>query len=196
MVKLVVGPDKEEFVVHKEFACYHSPVLKAAFNSTFIEGQTQTYTLEEVIAPVARLLVNWLYTQQLDLLQPEDYSQKTKEDLELARLFVIADKLLIPQLQNAIIVLFHKALAAGKDQPVSCVKYIWENTTKENPLRRLILHYCVFYFNPIWLSKNHQQFPKEFLIEALEILGTNKELPKLGKALGISNVNQYKVPED
>ncbi|KAF4626618.1 hypothetical protein G7Y89_g11540 [Cudoniella acicularis] len=34
------GPKQETFTVHKEVACYHSPVLNAAFNSDFVEGQT------------------------------------------------------------------------------------------------------------------------------------------------------------
>jgi hypothetical protein len=33
---------KETFIVYKEFLCYYSPFFDAAFNSSFIEGQTQT----------------------------------------------------------------------------------------------------------------------------------------------------------
>jgi hypothetical protein len=54
-------------VVHKEFACYHSPVLKAAFDGEFIESKTKTYELHDIEGPVAQLFVNWLYTQKVDL---------------------------------------------------------------------------------------------------------------------------------
>lgn len=77
--------------------------------SAFIEGQTQTYTLEDVSGPVARLLVTWLYTQRVDVLQPEDYSKKEEEDLRLTELYVLANKLLITPLQNAVIELYHKS---------------------------------------------------------------------------------------
>ncbi|TVY41599.1 hypothetical protein LOCC1_G007765 [Lachnellula occidentalis] len=74
LVTFKIGKDDKikTFVVHKEFACHYSPVLKAAFNSDFIEGQTQTYVLED-IGPYGietfTLFVKWLYTQKLDLLE-------------------------------------------------------------------------------------------------------------------------------
>lgn len=58
-------------MVHKEFACYHSPVLKAAFDGEFIESQTKTYESKDTEGPVTQLFVNWLYTQRLDLEQPQ-----------------------------------------------------------------------------------------------------------------------------
>ena len=93
LVTLEVGPEKKKFIVHKEFACHYFPVLKAAFNSEFIEGQTQTYVLEEVTEPVARLLVDWLYTQKLDICRYEnDHPKRVEEGLSLCRLWVLAGK--------------------------------------------------------------------------------------------------------
>ena len=57
----------KEFKVHKGFAIHYSPVLKSAFNSNFKEGQTQTYVLEHATEGAAQLLVEWIYTQKLDL---------------------------------------------------------------------------------------------------------------------------------
>lgn len=65
MVKILAGLEAKEFTVHKEFACHYSPVLKATFNSNFIEGQTQTYNLDDIEVEVVRLLVHWLYTQSV-----------------------------------------------------------------------------------------------------------------------------------
>jgi hypothetical protein len=50
LVKFLIGPDNKEpaeFMIHKEFACYHSPVFDAAFNGPFVEGQTQTYRMDD-----------------------------------------------------------------------------------------------------------------------------------------------------
>jgi uncharacterized protein YegP (UPF0339 family) len=66
LVTLYAGKSDEKFVVHKEFACHYSPVLKAAFNSEFIESQTQTYRLEDAADKAVRLLNHWMYTQTLD----------------------------------------------------------------------------------------------------------------------------------
>lgn len=44
--------------VHKDVACHYSPVFKAAFNSKFTEGETQTYKLEDVGQRTVRLLIH------------------------------------------------------------------------------------------------------------------------------------------
>lgn len=72
MVTILAGPNKEPFLVHKDFACHYSPVLRAAFNSSFIEGETQTYDLDDVEEETVRLLVHWIYTQSIAL--DEGYS--------------------------------------------------------------------------------------------------------------------------
>jgi len=57
----------KEFKVHKGFAVHYSPVFKSAFNSSFKEGRTQTYELEDTTKGAVQLLVEWIYTQKLDL---------------------------------------------------------------------------------------------------------------------------------
>jgi len=63
---------KKNFVVHKEFACYYSPLLKGAFNSNFIEGSTHTHTLDDVDEETFSLFFQWLYSQRLDAPLEED----------------------------------------------------------------------------------------------------------------------------
>ena len=77
-VTFLIGPEPNpaKFVVRREFACYHSKVLNTAFNSNFIEGQTQTYRLEDTTPGTFKLLVQWLYMQKLKISQftsPEQF---------------------------------------------------------------------------------------------------------------------------
>ena len=46
--------------------CIASPVLKAAFNSPFIEDQIQTYAMEDIDPAVFESFVKWLYTGKLN----------------------------------------------------------------------------------------------------------------------------------
>jgi hypothetical protein len=55
-VTLYAGKNEEKFIIHKEFVVHYSPVLKAAFNSEFIEGKNQTYRLEDTTERALRLL--------------------------------------------------------------------------------------------------------------------------------------------
>lgn len=70
LVTFIVGSEgsTKEYLVHKEIACHHSSDLKAAFNSEFIEGSTQTYRLEDVSEASFNFLMQWLYSQSLNLL--------------------------------------------------------------------------------------------------------------------------------
>ncbi|KAF8865994.1 hypothetical protein BDZ45DRAFT_735942 [Acephala macrosclerotiorum] len=147
-VKFLIGndPSPKPFVVHKEHACYYSPVLDAAFNSGFVEGQTQTYTLDDVSPRAFRILVRWLYTQALDV-SIEQYEEAEDDDddgpadidtaseheeevtdderleintlkmgLDLIHLWVMADRLLIRPLQNSAIDILEKLWS---DPPVA-----------------------------------------------------------------------------
>lgn len=90
---------------------HHSQVLRAAFESSFIEGLTQTYTIKDTSVEAFRLFVQWLYGQKLDIgqlkseeekemLRAKDKDWSDKEDLCLAELWVLGDKFIIPRLQT------------------------------------------------------------------------------------------------
>ncbi|TVY15075.1 hypothetical protein LARI1_G006126 [Lachnellula arida] len=139
LVTLEFGPEKIQFVVHKDFACHYSPVLKAALNSDFIEGQTQTYTLKEPQETTGRLFVHWLYFQQL--LDRDDWEPTKDEDTDLIliQLYMLADKLLIPRLQNTIIQVMHQHARENKLVLVETLEYVYEETEKGSLLRRFVL---------------------------------------------------------
>ena len=57
----LIGPEKIKFVAHKQFVCYASPPLKAAFNSPFQEGITQTFEIPNTKPAVFDLWMQWIY---------------------------------------------------------------------------------------------------------------------------------------
>ncbi|PVH71450.1 hypothetical protein DL98DRAFT_596956 [Cadophora sp. DSE1049] len=93
-----------------EFACAYSPVLKTAFNSNFIEGQTQTY-LEDIPIEAFRMLIKWFHTQKIERFDFADIDTDSADwetrgalaeehSVNLVHLWIVADKLLIARLQN------------------------------------------------------------------------------------------------
>jgi hypothetical protein len=80
-----VKPNKETFVVHKNLICHHSPFFEAEFNSLMKEGRTQTMALEDVESGVFGLLMNWLYTQEV-----EDAEEPYVKVAELAKLWTLS----------------------------------------------------------------------------------------------------------
>jgi hypothetical protein len=123
--------------------------LRAAFNSNFVEGKTQSYQLKDTTEAAFRLLVQWLYSQKLVILQltPNDsllegdtHLSQMAEDESLVELWVLADKLKIPKLQNAAIDSMERIrLLTGKIPSSYIVNYTYQCTTANSPLREYVL---------------------------------------------------------
>lgn len=153
--------------------------MNAAFNSNFIEGQTQTYRLEDTTPGSFKLLIQWVYAQKVRISQPappglldvlaERGEQDAdvgwgEEDMNLARLWVLADRLGMPKLQNnvmSIIVDISKL-----HQPAALTfRYIYENTAEGSPLRALTIRQCATELNPRIFTGNTSAFPHQLLLD-------------------------------
>lgn len=99
------------------FACFWSPVLKAAFNSNFVEGQTQKFRLQDTTERALMLLNDWLYTQNTNIVESQvwdrqrgipEFNANSDQDNAMVELWVLAEKLIIPRLQNQVIEKFRR----------------------------------------------------------------------------------------
>ena len=101
MVTLWVGPEDEstEYTVHKKLLCHHSTFFDSAFNGTLKEAHTHEMRLPEDTKETFDVFVHWLYSSHL----PKEDSCDESADLGLyyLRLFIIAEKYLIPELQGS-----------------------------------------------------------------------------------------------
>lgn len=160
-------------MVHKDFACYYSPVLKAAFNSDFLEGQTQTYTIEDCKALTIKFLVEWIYTQQISFDAIERTTAGKENHLALVGLWILAEKFLIPQLQNHVIRKVYELNHEANTIPLHCLNYVWENTPPGSPLRLFLLHLFASRARIDLYSKCPDSYPKEMLADIIKLIGNN-----------------------
>jgi hypothetical protein len=174
IVTFLIGPDPSptKFIVHKEIACYHSKVFNAAFNSEFIEGQTQTYRLEDTSEEAFRLLVQWLYAQKLDLLPSKAkkfFSEEAlAEDMHLAELWVLADKLCMRRLQNMVLTHIEGINIRAHFVAVETFHYVYDNTAGGSPLRRYLVRICALDLQPSAFTEFVDDFPKSMLVDIAE----------------------------
>ncbi len=61
MVKVFVGPEEEEFVIHKNLLCASSKFFERALNSGFVEDKLQELRLPEEQAALFAFFSDWLY---------------------------------------------------------------------------------------------------------------------------------------
>jgi len=199
LVTLLVGKgtNVKKFVLHKDFACYYSPVFKAAFNGNFIEGQTQEYHLEDVSEETAQFLVQWIYHQTLTIAQLDNGGAYIrKEWRDLVHLWVLADKLLIPRLQNVVLRYLYQVMIRIKTTPFSIIPYVYEHTTSNSPLRRFVVDYCASKLKPEKLQKFPQDFPSEMVTDLAIVWANMIPMTKRKVLLKPKNVANYDVPEN
>ncbi|TVY15912.1 hypothetical protein LARI1_G005895 [Lachnellula arida] len=173
VVTFLVGPETETqkpktFIVHKEIACYHSPVLNAAFKSGFIDGRTQTYKLDDVSEGAFKLLVQWLYSQKFAIqTSPADTRDELAHiSLDLVMLWVLADKLGIPSLQNLALERINDLSDESSTIPNDCLHYVYNNSSKDSQLRRFFTEMVggqseAEYFSP----EEEHNIPRQMLLD-------------------------------
>ncbi|KAE9381269.1 hypothetical protein N431DRAFT_490676 [Stipitochalara longipes BDJ] len=180
LVTFLVGPccTPKKFIIHKERVCQRSLVLKAALNGNFIEGQTQTYRFEDTSPGAFRLFAQWIYEQKLDLYQLKDMEERLNdvrydlpnpndlENMELVELWVLADKIAMPALQNQVMTKIVEIRNAARDEvAVKTLHYIYEVTSVNNPLRLLMVSEVALYSRQHVFAKSSEVFPYAFLID-------------------------------
>lgn len=126
--------------------------------------------MDDVSAGAFRMFVQWLYSQRLDDNRNYDsakggfWLQWETDDMYLAELWVLAEKLLIPHLQNAAIESILHFGSKMLEAPIKTFNYIYEHTDdSENPLRRLAVYLCMVFVDIDQVSK--ELLPKDFLWE-------------------------------
>ncbi|PMD52236.1 uncharacterized protein K444DRAFT_637423 [Hyaloscypha bicolor E] len=184
LVTLFAGQNKEakSFLIHKDFACHYSPVLKAALNSNFIEGQTQSYRMEEDNHEAVHLLIHWFYTQVLDTQQPKERltgKPKDNEDLALIQLWILADKLLIPELQNLVTGRIDSIRRITQAIPTGCLQSVYKDTSAGR--------------EPDWFTEHPEDFPHEMLIDFAAVWSRKmQEATKFG-LMEETNITDFEV---
>ncbi|KAN0103400.1 hypothetical protein V8E51_011713 [Hyaloscypha variabilis] len=190
MVTFHVGKDgaDEKFTVHKESATFYSPVLKAAF-----DNGTRTYRLEDVRPDTFRLFIQWLYSgeftsiQEADLATEDINSEKAvrivkhceDRDLDMVQLWLLAEKLKIPRLQNDVMHRFWEHFENqdekhdGKFWSTKWISYVYEEgrTTPDSPLRHLAVDFVLYEVYVNWPPEHPEHFPHQMLLELTAQVG-------------------------
>jgi len=168
IMKSPTGKTDRKFIMYKSVACYYSPVLDKAFNGTFQEGQTQTMTIDDFQFPdTFGAVQSWMYTQKTDGWKEE---WANEYNARLYYVWVLADRLIMPSLQNEVMVLLWSATC------ISIPMAIWayENSSPESKLRSFLAESCaastpdVFrnLDKQIWIDAN---VPSELLLDTLYV---------------------------
>ncbi|KUJ22804.1 uncharacterized protein LY89DRAFT_714523 [Mollisia scopiformis] len=179
MVTFIVGLKKEKFIVHKEFACKNSEVLRAAFNGPFLEGRTGTYILEDTSAAAFRMFTEFLYSGKItlhyhnlnaedDLVLAEDeehIEMCAQQDTDLIDLWLLADRFLMVDFQNQVIDHMKRIYQICGVMSSCQFRKIYDNTQEGSPLRRLVVDLCCWAFFADYIKDKSDKFPQDMLVD-------------------------------
>jgi hypothetical protein len=179
--------DIKPFLVHKETVCHYSPVLRAAFISDSVEGQAQTYRLEDTSEGAFRFFAQWIHHQRFELDYHKDAAEKQQDSEEdpdcgcgghlacknqmesLFKLLILAEKLLVPQLQNRVIDVLCRLNRRCRYTPEN-YDLVYSETSEGHPLRRFIIDQALWREIPDYKADFRAELPHDMAVDMLRKL--------------------------
>ncbi|KAF2098275.1 hypothetical protein NA57DRAFT_57434 [Rhizodiscina lignyota] len=135
LATIVVGLTKDHFHVHAELLIAHSPFFKKALRNDSTEGKITTVELPDHLPATFAAICKWLYSDKIDL-DPETFTFA-----HIAHLWVLADKLQIPKLQNDAMRLapLRYARLQHSNLRTTNIDWVYTHTVPGSPLRRVVV---------------------------------------------------------
>jgi hypothetical protein len=133
-LNIAVGPDDIPFDAHIELICDCSPFFDNLLKHRFTEPQAKIIPLPDDDPDTFMEFLNWAYRGQI---LDDKFSPKW---IELCRLWVLADKLGVRELQNLVIThCGHKYILNHDFVDKEAVEYVYDHTPADSPLRRMVV---------------------------------------------------------
>ncbi|KAJ9133521.1 Kelch repeat and BTB domain-containing protein 7 [Pleurostoma richardsiae] len=143
-VSVFVGRSRVKWTLHENLLSATSDFFRSAFNGGFRETVEDTIALPEDDPAAFELFVRWLYGRSIvpgsgaALLPPPDKGG-TVTIQEYLRLYVLACKFLVEDLENSVVDIAHAYYNAGTRRPdIRDVQYVYDNTPPRSGMRRLL----------------------------------------------------------
>lgn len=145
MVDFYVGKYRTKFTVYKKLICEKIQVLSIFFDGRFAESRTNSVNLPDDDPFVFDQVLKWTFSGRLDHFYGYDEKWKalstTSDCAEwlYTRIYVFADKYLIEDLQDYTLTsIFFAYTKNAHCVTKAALKYVYSNTSKGSPLRRLL----------------------------------------------------------
>ena len=160
MVILIVGDQQEQLLAHASYLTNRSDFFKAALSNNWKEGQSRVVKLPEDDPTTVAQYLDFVYKNMLPTQQKWFPNQVKSMYLSLARLYVYGERVLDVVIRNVIvdhIIAFssiaNHELATHPHYPgPAVIETVYEGTTAESPMRRLLVDMYVKHGERKWLE--------------------------------------------
>ena len=155
------GTSEQQFFIHSSVLEKSSDFFKAALKPQWFRSAPREVKLPEEDPNTFIVYANWLYSGAMSM----------RGCMELARLYVLGEKLIDPTFQdmviNAIVAKSRKPDVNGKkwDPGRAPISVLYRNTPEGSPARRLMVNFYTTHGQPKRMSESSTVFTKEFLFD-------------------------------
>ncbi|KAL4867076.1 hypothetical protein BDV12DRAFT_198556 [Aspergillus spectabilis] len=171
-VDVLVGTDKQLFAIHETLARKASAFFDKALSGLWKEANRRTIELPDDDPRIFGLFVSWLYFLTIPTNIDDDDEKKSLKWIELAKVYVLGDRLLCPHFKNAAVdaIVEKSSLEASQDgDPCPdgvAIWYIYRHSIKDALIRKLMVDLCVCFGTPELLDWNDKSFiPHSFVVD-------------------------------
>lgn len=170
-----MGRQKKLYHVHEDLLCHHSAYFRGVFQGRFEEGRTKTLELEDEKSAIVELLIEWLYYSRID------FEPGKTTTINFVKLWIFADKCLMPDLKNYAIDLLHTH-SFREDVIVlrPSFPWIWEHTGDDSKLRDFLVDRIIYRnrsFKQYFANIHDDTFPHSMLMQILLRIGQMNAIP-------------------
>ncbi|KAF8851445.1 hypothetical protein BDZ45DRAFT_750638 [Acephala macrosclerotiorum] len=168
----------EKLVVHREHACYYSPVFKAAFNSIGARfsphgaprGRAARGSLSSMSFGKESLNL-LLLKKEVDERVEGNWPLMDAEQQNLFELWILAGGFCIPRLQNKVVDYYRFAVEDCKRtlSPAS-FHFVYDNTKADSILRNLIVILTAAYLGVASFKRRSDMYPRQMLVDIIALM--------------------------
>ncbi|KAF2121754.1 hypothetical protein BDV96DRAFT_483372, partial [Lophiotrema nucula] len=170
VVKVLVGKDREEYIIHKQVLTRSSPFFQSAMKRQWAERRKEPNTVEllDDNSAAFTLYSQWLYTGSIPTAE-ESLREVPYRDLVHA--YLLGDKLMDFQFQNSVVTSMIAVEAEYGMYPSSQdIHDIYDCTPESSPARQLFVDFYARAVsnNEDW-NANLEGCPQQFLVKVIQV---------------------------
>ncbi|KAI9666702.1 MAG: hypothetical protein M1821_004638 [Bathelium mastoideum] len=185
------GDGARVFRVQEDLVRSNSPFFEAALAGDWKEAATRTISLDEDDPKACELYIQWLYSGKICTAPVSASASRAityEEEMRLVKAYCLGDKLqnllFMDSVATAIMQAFQVSDTNGYTNGSvpspghETVNYIWANTPRDTPLRRLILDLHTWYPLEEDSRLTYKDYSQEFLIDLVRSMSKLRPYPR------------------
>ncbi|KAI9695340.1 MAG: hypothetical protein M1820_008692 [Bogoriella megaspora] len=169
-VKVIVGsqPNRKTYCIYRCLLCHDSSYFRKALSGESKEAHERTITLDQDSVETFKAVHLWLHTRRIYQSESGDPNAVPLQFEGLFKIYFFADMKGMPALKNAAVDAVFTKYLQNLEYPARSVPLVYENTSQDCTLRRVLVDLAVRNYGCQRLIQEHRtNLVNDFLVECI-----------------------------